>query len=84
MWWEATHLADAWTVDGYQRFFFEAGFEGVQVEEHSRALFTLLGRVRAGLRLGRVASLAGLLPTGGVNLDAVERVVDQIDELVGN
>ena len=78
----AACLADAGTVDGYQRFFLEAGFEGFRVEDHSQALVMLLGEVRARLQLGRLASLAGLLPVGRFDLDAVERVVDQVEGMV--
>jgi len=80
----AACLADAGTADGYQRFFLQAGFEGFCVEDHSRTLLTLLEGVRARLQLGRLASWAGVLPVGRLDLDAVERVVDQVEDMVRN
>ncbi len=80
----AACLADAGTVDGYQKSFFEAGFKGFRVEDHSQALVTLLGKVRARLQLGRLASRAGVVSVGRLDLDAVERVVDQVEDMVRN
>lgn len=78
----AACLADAETAEGYQRFFVQAGFEGFRVEDHSQILFRLLGKVRVRLQLGLLASLAGVLPVGRFDLDAVERGVDQVENLV--
>lgn len=78
----AACLGDARTVEGYRGCLLEAGFEGFRVEEHPEALSTLLGQVRARLQLGRLASLVGLSPIGGLDLDAAERIVDQIARLV--
>lgn len=76
----AACLADARTAEGYRSVLLQAGFGGVRGEEHPEALAALLGQVRARLRLGRLAGLAGLLPAGA--LDAADRIVDQIDGLV--
>lgn len=78
----AACLADARTVEGYRRCLLEAGFDGFRIEEHPEALATLLGQVRARLRLAQLASLTGLLPVGDLDLDAVDRIVDKIDGLV--
>lgn len=78
----AACLAEAQTVEGYRGVFLQAGFDGFRVEEHPEALVSLLGQVRARLRLARLASLAGLLPLSDIDLDAVDRIVDQIDGLI--
>ncbi len=78
----AACLADARTLEGYRNVFLQTGFDGFRIEEHSEALATLLGQVRARLKLVRLASLARLLPVGSLDLDAAERIVDQIDGLV--
>ncbi len=78
----AACLADARTVEGYRNVFLAAGFEGCRVEEHPEALATLLSQVRARLGVVHLASLAGRLPVGNLDLDAVDRIVDQIDALV--
>jgi ubiquinone/menaquinone biosynthesis C-methylase UbiE len=79
---QAACLADARTQEDYRGMFQGAGFDTFFIEEHSQALSNLLEQVRTRLGLARPASLAGLLPVGFRDLDAVDHIVDQIDGLV--
>jgi len=79
---QAACLADARTGEDYHDIFRGAGFDEFTIEEHPQALFTLLAQIRSRLALARSVSLAGQLPVDCRDLDAVDRIVDQIHRLI--
>lgn len=80
----AACLADARTAESYRSFFLNVGFDRFLSEQHPEALSTLLGQIWARLRLGGLASQAGLFSFDDFNLGAAERILTQIEGLIEN